>query len=131
MFKQGHYWLKDGTLECHSSAREPRGNTVKKVWEVPKDMELLILGRRGLSRLLGAENLDAREELVKNRRGVKAFSQMLLPVKLQSTYHTLSLNRKACLGLYSTHSDLEPPTKKHRKDEQLRSVIVKRPSKKR
>jgi len=43
-------------------------------------MEVIILGYPGLEALLGKPNVDALLRLVKDRRDIKSFSEMLLPI---------------------------------------------------
>jgi len=81
LLKQGQYRIQDGQFRQIASTDGP----TRKVFEVPKDMEVIILGHDGLCQLLGKKNVKALAELVEDRTNVTAFSRLLLPVRRQGT----------------------------------------------
>ena len=78
----GYHWrVKEGdryVLRPTASDHQLRSGVLKLT--IPTKMEVIILGYPGLEALLGKPNVDALLRLVKDRRDIKSFSEMLLPI---------------------------------------------------
>jgi hypothetical protein len=104
--QSGYWWLDEDQLKCTQDNSPPRSlsdrlfqlgmrQPKKATLEIPREMELVILGKEGVNQLLGKVNVEALSNLTQDCANITSFSYLFLPMVPESGGRQLSKRKHA------------------------------------